>query len=201
MIATTLTRRLASVAVLGAAIIFGPAAPYAAQAAETYVFDKKHTEIRFTWNHFGLSRTAAFFRDYNGELKFDAAAPEKSALDVTIKADSVQAVAFGVENFLQEPDWLATEIFPEITFKTTKIEKIDRKTGKITGDLTIKGVTKAVTLDATLNFNGEHPISKTPSIGISAKTTVKRSDFDMGKLAPAVSDEVVIEIEAEMNKT
>ncbi len=171
-----------------------------AHAADTYVFDKKHTEIRFTWDHFGLSRTGAFFKNYDGELKFDAAAPEKSSLDVTIDAKSVQAISLGAESFLTAPDWLSAEKFPSITFKTTKIEKTGEKTGKITGDLTIKGVTKPVTLDATLNFTGEHPFSKKPSVGVSAKTVVKRSDFDMGKYAPAVSDEVAIEIEAEMNQ-
>lgn len=169
-------------------------------AADTYVFDKKHTEVRFTWNHFGLSRTAAFFKNYDGELTFDEAAPEKSALTVKIDAKSVQAMSLGAETFLSAPDWLSTEKFPEITFKTTKIEKTGEKTGKIIGDLTMKGVTKPVTLDATLNFKGEHPFSKKASIGVSAKTTVKRSDFAMGNYAPAVSDEVEISIETEMNK-
>ncbi|MDX2263812.1 MAG: YceI family protein [Hyphomicrobiales bacterium] len=169
-------------------------------AADTYVFDKKHTEIRFTWDHFGLSRTAAYVKDYDGELTFDAAAPEKSALSVTIPTKNIQAVSLGAESFLAKPEWFDAEKFPQITFKSTKIEKTGEKTGKIMGDLTIKGVTKPVVLDATLNFKGEHPFSKKPAVGVSAKTTVKRSDFNMGAYAPAISDAIEISIETEMTK-
>jgi len=169
------------------------------KAEETYVFDKRHTEIRFTWDHFGLARTAAFFREYDGELVFDAAAPEKSALDVTINAKSVYVISLGAETFLTKPEWFDADMFPDITFKATKIEKTGEKTGKITGDLTIKGVTQPVTLDVTLNFKGEHPFSKKPSLGFSASGKVKRSDFGMGNYAPAISDEVLIEIQTEFN--
>jgi len=170
-------------------------------AADTYVFDKKHTEIRFTWDHFGLTRTSAYVKEYDGEVQFDAAAPEKSALNVTLDAKSVQAISLGAEGFLaNDAKWFDAAKFPQMTFKSTKIEKTGDKTAKITGDLTIKGVTKPVVLDAKLNFSGEHPFSKKPSLGISAKTTVKRSDFNMGAFTPAISDEVEITIETELNK-
>ncbi len=169
-------------------------------AADTYVFDKNHTEIRFTWSHFGISRTAASFRDYDGRLNFDAAAPEKSALTVKINAKSVQAMSSDAVTFLQAPEWFATEKHPEISFKTTKIVKTGDKTGNIFGDLTLKGVTKPVVLAATLNFKGPHPLSKKPTIGVTAKTMVKRSEFGMAGWIPMVSDEVEIQIETEMHK-
>lgn len=191
-----IVRQSVFAALAGAVMV---AAAGLAQAAETYVFDKRHTEIRFTWDHFGLARTAAYVKDYDGELKFDAAAPEKSALSVTLNAKSINVISLGSETFLAKPEWFDAEMFPEITFKTTKIEKTGEKTGKITGDLTIKGVTKPVTLDATLNFKGDHPFSKKPSLGISATAKVKRSEFNMGNYVPAISDEILIEIETELN--
>ena len=90
--------------------------------------------------------------------------------------------------------------YPEATFKSTKFEKTGEKTGKVTGDLTVHGDTKPVTLDVTLNFAGAHPMSKKPTLGIGATTTIKRTAFGVGAYAPAVSDEVSIEIQTELNK-
>ncbi len=171
-----------------------------AAAEEIYNFDKNHTEIRFTWSHFGISRQGATFLDYDGSLVYDPADPTKSSLELTIKTPSIFSRVAKFDEHLKSADFFDVAKFPTITFKTTKIEKTGENTGKITGDLTIKGITKPVTLDAKLNFSGQHPISKLPTLGFSASTTVKRSDFDLGKFAPAVSDEVLIQIETEMNK-
>lgn len=190
----TAVRRLASASiVIGALALTG-----AASAAETYVFDKNHTQIRFSWNHFGLSRMSAMLLDYDGKLSFDAEAPEKSALEITAKTDGIWTHVDKFTTHLKSADFFEVEKHPEITFKTTKIEKTGDTIGKITGDLTIKGVTKPVTFEVEQNFAGPHPMTKKPALGFSATTTVKRTDFDLGKYAPAVSDEVQITIETEM---
>lgn len=183
-------------ATIAIALAFSSAAP---ASAETYVFDKNHTEIRFSWSHFGLSRMSARFLAYDGALEIDRAAPEKSTLTVKVETTSLWTHVEKFNDHLKSADFFNVTALPEATFKSTKVEKTGDKTAKVTGDLTIKGKTKPVTFDVTLNFDGAHPMSKKPSVGLSAKTVVKRTDFDLGKYAPAVSDDVVIEIETEMN--
>jgi polyisoprenoid-binding protein YceI len=191
----TTIRRAAAFCAMSMALAFSQAAV----AGQTYVFDKGHTEIRFAWSHFGLSRMSGMILDYDGALTFDEASPENSKLEITAKTASLWTHVDKLTEHLKGVDFFNTAKFPEIGFNATKIEKTGEKTGKITGDLTIKGVTRPVTLDAQLNFKGTHPYSQKPSLGFSAKTVVKRSEFDLGKYAPAVSDEIVITIETELN--
>ena len=87
--------------------------------------------------------------------------------------------------------------YPEITFTSTRVEAAGADRLKITGDLTIKGITRPVVLDATLNGRGEHPMAGREAIGFDATTTVKRSEFGLGYAVPAVSDEVVLRITTE----
>lgn len=183
-------------ATIATALAFSSAAP---AAAETYIFDKSHTEIRFSWSHFGLSRMSGRFLAYDGALEIDRAAPEKSTLTVKVETPSLWTHVEKFNDHLKSADFFNVTTMPEATFKSTKVEKTGEKTAKVTGDLTIKGKTRPVTFDVTLNFDGTHPMSKKPSVGLSAKTVVKRTDFDLGKYAPAVSDDVVIEVETEMN--
>ena len=189
-------RRAASVSAVTAILAISSTAAL----ADTYVFDKGHTEIRFSWSHFGLSRMSGMILDYNGELVFDEANPENSRLQITAKTDSLWTHVDKLTKHLKAEDFFHTAKHPEITFKTTKIEKTGEKTGRITGDLTIKGVTKSVTFDTRLNFKGKHPFSQKPSVGFSANTTVNRSDFELGKFVPAIPDEIQITIETELNE-
>ncbi len=172
----------------------------AAASPEAYTFDKNHTEVRFCWNHLGVSRQCAHFLNYDGELLYDAADPQNSSVSVTFLTDSIETLVPLFNEHMKADDLFATKKFPEITFKSTKFEQTGEKKGKVTGNLTIKGVTKPVTLDVTLNFAGPHPMSKKPSLGIGAVTTIKRTDFGVSKAVPFVSDEVTIEIQTEMNQ-
>jgi len=192
----TAIRRAVSASIFAAAL----AVSGAAFAAETYVFDKGHTEIRFSWSHFGLSRMSGLILDYDGSLTFDAAAPENSALELKANAGSLWTHVDDLTKHLKAAEFFDTAKHPSITFKTTKIEKTGDKTGKITGDLTVKGVTKPVTFDTELNFLGNHPYYNKPSLGFSAKARVKRSDFNLGAFVPAIPDEIEITIETELNQ-
>lgn len=167
--------------------------------AQLFTFEKNHTEIRFSWNHLGMSRMSGRFLVYDGQLNLDKSAPEKSTLNVKIDTSGLWTHVEKFNEHLKGTDFFDVAKFPDITFKSTKVERIGDKTAKLTGDLTIKGITKPATFDVALNFDGSHPISKKPTVAFSAKTTVKRTDFDLGKFAPAVSDDVLIEIETEMN--
>jgi polyisoprenoid-binding protein YceI len=169
-------------------------------APETYTFDKGHTEVRFCWNHLGISRQCGHFTNFDGELVYDEADPGKSTLNVTFKTSSIETLVPVFNEHMKGEKLFDAAKFPEITFKSTKFEKTSDKTGKVSGDLMIKGVTKPVTLDVTLNFMGAHPVKKTPWLGVAAVVTVKRTDYGVSLFAPAVSDDIAIEIQTEMGK-
>jgi polyisoprenoid-binding protein YceI len=172
----------------------------AAAAPEAYTFDPAHTEVRFCWNHLGFSRQCAHFVKYEGELLYNQADPEKSSVSVKFATDSIESLVPVFNEHLKSDKFFDTAKFPEITFKSTKFAKTGDKTGKVTGDLTIKGVSKPVTLDVTLNQAGVHPINKKQTLGIGAVAVLKRSDYGLSLYAPMVSDDVYIEIQTEMNK-
>ena len=172
----------------------------AAAAPEAYTFDDHHTEVRFCWNHLGISHQCAHFLKYQGELLYDAANPENSTVNVTFMPESIETLVPVFNDHMRSEKLFYVTKFPEITFKSTKFQKTGDKTGKVAGDLTIKGVTKPVTLDVTLNFAGVQPMSKKQTLGIGAITAIKRTAFGVGYAAPMVSDDVSIEIQTEMYK-
>ena len=165
-----------------------------------YTFDPLHTEVRFCWNHLGVSRQCAHFTRFEGELLYDEAEPEKSQLRVTFKTDSIETLVPIFNEHMKGDKLFDAAKYPEATFKSTKFERTGEKTGKVTGDLTVHGVTKPVILDVTLNFSGIQPMSKKQTLGIGVATNVKRTDFGISAAAPFVSDEVSIEIQTEMVK-
>ena len=191
----TVTRLLAF-----AAPAFFAATLNAAAAPEAYTFDPLHTEVRFCWNHLGVSRQCAHFVKYEGELLYDQANPENSSINVTFAADSIETLVPVFNDHMKGEKLFDAKKFPQITFKSTKFQKTGDKAGQVTGDLTVKGVTKPVTLDVTLNFAGAHPMSKKRTLGLGAVTAIKRTDFGVSYVAPMVSDDVSIEIQTEMNK-
>lgn len=165
-----------------------------------YTFDKNHTEVRFCWNHLGFSRQCAHFLKFDGEVLYDEANPENGKLSVTFQTDSIETRVPVFNEHMKGEKLFDTKNFPEATFKSAKFIKTGEKSGKILGELTIKGVTKPVTLDVTLNSAGTHPVSKKPTIGIGAITSVKRTEFGVSQGAPFVSDEVSIEIQSELQQ-
>jgi polyisoprenoid-binding protein YceI len=98
---------------------------------------------------------------------------------------------------LRSADFFEAETYPEVTFRSTKVEAAGEDGLQVTGDLTIKGITRPVVLDVTLNKAAEQPMAKRQAIGFDAITTVKRTDFGLGMFAPNVSDEVTLRITTE----
>jgi len=168
-------------------------------SAETvsYKIDPTHTATVFTWNHLGFSSPSANFSDVQGTIQVDNDHPEKSSVSVTIPVKSINTNVAVLDTKLQGSDWFNVALYPNITFKSTKVETTDKKNFKISGNLTVKGMTKPVVLDAVLNNQALHPMLKVPAIGFNASTTIKRSDFDIAAFAPAVSDTVDIQITTE----
>lgn len=167
-------------------------------AAETYVFDKDHTEIEFLWNHLGFSTTSANFKDFEGTLMFDQDDPAASSVEVTIETASLDSNIPDLDEHLKGPDFFEVEEYPEATFESTATRATGENRYEVDGDLTLHGHTQPVTLDVTINKIGMHPMSEAKTIGFDATTTVSRSAFGLGKHAPAVSDDVRIRISSEM---
>lgn len=185
-----------------------PKPPKADIPAGDYTLDKHHATLVFRVNHLGFSNYTAAFADFDAKLHFDQNNAGASTLEATIDPKSLTLPA-PPEGFLAEltgPQWLNAATYPAITFKSTKIETTGPDTGKVTGDLTLHGVTKPVTLDVTYNGGyAGHPMDPHARIGFSAKGTFKRSDFGVAFGVPApgttmgVGDEVQVAIEAEFS--
>lgn len=163
----------------------------------TYKLDPGHTMVLFSWNHFGFSNPTANLGLGDGTLVFDEKNPAKSSVEVTLPLANLDTHVSKLDEHLKKPDFLDADKFATITFKSTKVQAEGAGKYKVTGDLTVHGVTKPVVLDAKLNKSGEHPMLKVQAIGFDATATIKRSDFGVGAYVPNVSDEIKIRITTE----
>lgn len=168
-------------------------------APETFVIDTPHTAPRFEYTHLGYSNQEHRFDNTTGKIVLDRAA-KTASVDVTIDAKSVNTGYAKFNEHLQGPDFFDTAMFPTITFKSKKVVFNGDQPAKVEGDLTIKGVTKLVTLDVAHFYSAPHPMAKKDAIGANASVKLKRSEFNMGKNAPWVSDDVTLTIAVEAIK-
>lgn len=183
---------------LAAAVVAFGALP--ASAVDRLEIDPAHTNIAFMIDHLGYSMTLGRFAAFDIALAFDQNQVANSSLNVTVKTDSLSTFHAKRDEHLRSPDFFNTAEFPEMTFVSTAIERTGEKTGRVTGDLTLLGVTRPVTLDVTFNKAAPHPFNKKMTVGFSARGMLKRSDFGMAYGLPAVGDEVQLIIEAEAVK-
>ena len=182
---------------IAAALAFASLTATSAIAApKTFEVDGSHTFPRFSYSHFGYSTQVSRFDNTTGTVVFDAEA-KTGSVDITIDMKSVNTGFADFNGHIQGEDFLDTAKFPKATFKSTKVNFQDGKPASIEGQLTIKGVTKAVTLTVTSFQAMPHPMLKKDAIGANAFTVIKRSEFNAGKYAPYVGDEVRIEIALE----
>ena len=181
---------------LALALMLSSFAAGAFAAAETYNIDPNHTAPRFEYSHLGFSNQVHGFDKTSGSIVLDRAA-KTASVDVTIDATSVNTGIANLTKDLQSEAYFDTAKYPTITFKSTGVTFDGDKPVSVAGDLTIKGVTKPVTLTVT-NFSAmPHPMNKRNAIGANAVTKIKRSEFNMAKLVPFVSDEVTLSISVE----
>lgn len=177
------------------------AIPALADKVVNYTIDPGHTQVYFTWNHVGFSNPGAVFREVTGTIQGNHDHPEKSSVEVTIPVRSVDSfVPLLNEHLVNSGDYFKTAEFPTVTFKSTGIRDIGRKqrTFTLLGDLTVNGITRPVKLLAKANTIGPHPFYEgAEAAGFVATTTVRRSDFNMGKYAPIVSDDMDVRITVE----
>lgn len=172
----------------------------AAAAPEKYELQPAHSQAMFSYDHLGYSTTYNLLAGWEGTIMFDADDPAQSSVEVSIP---VKALYTGWQKRLDH--FMGDEFFGAkdgdmITFKSTSVEVTGDDEGVITGDLTINGITKSVKLETEMNQAGKHPMSGTDWLGFDAETTIKRSDFGLGKFAPAVGDELDVEISIEAGK-
>jgi polyisoprenoid-binding protein YceI len=184
-------KRLALLTLLASSMAFA--------APETYVIDSNHTKPRFSYSHFGYSTQLSRFDKATGKITIDKEI-KKGSVDVVIDTQSVNTGYALFNEHIQGEDFLATAQYPTATFKSTKVNFEGDKVTAVDGQLTLKGITKPVTLKVTSFLCMPHPISKKDACGANATTQVKRSDFNMGKNAPYVGDEVTIDIPIEAIK-
>ncbi len=166
-------------------------------APVTYKIDPNHTTVIAGWSHFGFSNPVANFGQADGSIVYDADNVGASSVAVTIPLAGLNSFVADFDEHLKSADFFDAAKFPNITFKSTKVESAGKGKLKITGNLTVKDQTRPVVLDATINKVGVHPMAKRDAAGFDATTTIKRSDFGVGKYAPNVSDEVTLRITTE----
>ncbi len=176
-----------------------PGADISGIAAGTYKSEDGHAYITFQYMHQGYSRPTIRWNDFEAAVTLDPSDPTASTLSVTIDAASVDSGVAKFDTHMKSGDMFEVEKFPTITFTSTSLNQATTATGQLVGDLTMKGITKPVELAVTLNKIGETR-DKKPMFGISAKTQIKRSDWDLGYAVPYVGDDVTIMIEVEFVK-
>ena len=185
-----------------AAVLAAPLATAASAETEAYILNGSHSQVLFTYDHAGFSTTFGMYSGFGGDIAFDATNVENSSVSVTFPAETmITGWDARTQHFLQSGDFFNIADFPDVTFVSTAIEQTGDETAKITGDLTLNGVTKSVVLDAKLNaITDEYPFPPyqgRKALGVDATVTLLRSDYNMGLFAPFVADEVPLTISIE----
>ncbi len=165
-----------------------------------YFVDPTHAYINMQYNHLGLSNPTLSFDEFKIAMDLDTANPVNTKVNVEITTDSVDTGSEIFHEHLTGAKWFDAEKNPMITFSTSEVSANADGTYNLTGDLTIKDITKPVMLLVTVNNAMMHPMNKKPVVGISAVGGLKRSEWGLGANAPYISDEVKLEIQAEMFK-
>ncbi len=172
-----------------------------AYAEETYYTDQGHTEVKFGWNHAGVSMQSGEFTTANGKLVLDPDNVEKSSINVTIDANSLSTGFGPLDDHLKSKDFLEVSTYPEITFVSTSITKTGDMTADVAGDLSIHGVTLPVTLKTTLTHRGDHPLGgvfdyyKGKWVAFSATTEIDHQAFEVGNFSTGpISISIVTEM-------
>ena len=196
---------LAVVAILAAGPLAGSASAKTAGLAQAqpghYAIDRSHAKIIFAIDHLGFSTYYGVLNDFTASsLDFDPAAPQKSALSLTINIAGLVTTDPKLDEKLKSDAFFDVAKFPTATFKSTSIKMTGAATGKLTGDLTLHGVTKPVTLEVTFNGAGSPPMTTIYVIGFNASAKLKRSDFGIKNFIPLVGDEVKLLISCEFDR-
>ena len=167
--------------------------------AGTYSVDPNHTQVLFAFDHMGFTNNLGLFAQTSGSLTFDPANPGKASVKISIPINSIGTGVPKFNEHLLSADFFEADKYPTATFESTSVN-VDGKEAEITGNLTIKGITKEVTLDTRFTGAGANPMSKKETIGFAAETVIKRSEFGLGKYVPVIGDTIELKITAAFEK-
>ena len=199
MRSTFIALSIAASAVVAAPLLAQGAPDASRVQAGTYAADSAHTQVTFKINHLGFNSYWGIFGGATGSLTIDPAKPAASSVSIEIPLAGLVTTSEKLNAHLKTPDFFDAAKFPTATFKSTSVT-VSGQTAKIAGNLTLKGVTKPVVLDAKFTGAGANPMSKKATLGFEATTTLKRSDFGVSYGVPAVGDEVALKITAAFEK-
>ena len=163
--------------------------------AGTYKVEPYHTQVGFTLSHMGFSNFSGFFTGASGSLTIDPAHLSATSLDVTIPVQSVDTTVPKLDGELKSAQWFDAGQFPNATFRSTRVVRTGANTANITGNLTLHGVTKPITLKARLIGSGTNPLDKMFTVGFEATGTIVRSQFGVKQYVPLVGDDVTLTID------
>jgi polyisoprenoid-binding protein YceI len=173
----------------------------AASAEDRYALDVSHTNIVWSSNHFGFSNVLGKFARSEGTLTLDEVTPENSSVKVTIFMDSVNTGLEKFDEHLKGKDFFDVQTYPVATFESTGVELTEAgRRARVTGRLTLHGVTRPLVLDVKLNRLANHPFTQKKTAGFSATAVIRRSDFGITYGLPGVADDVTLVIETEAGK-
>lgn len=176
-------------------ILIASAAIPAIASPVTYTLDPSHSFVHFAYSHMGFSHQEQRINKVTGSITFDAAS-KTGSVDVAIDLRSVDTGS-RLDEDIQGPDFFDTAKFPVATFRSTAVKFVGDKPDTISGNLTIKGITKPVVLKLENFHQGFHPLRRRPAIGADATAKISRAAYDMGKDEPLVGDDVTVRIDLE----
>ncbi|MFA7588106.1 MAG: YceI family protein [Novosphingobium sp.] len=163
----------------------------------TYVLDPAHGKITWSVDHMGFSTYVGQFTDVNATLKLDVANPSASKLQANVKTDSVNSLNTALDQHLKTADFLDTAKHPTAGFEASRIRMIDADSAEISGNLTLRGVTKPIVITADFNQAGINPVDQQYSVGFDGHARIKRSEFGVAYGLPVLGDDVTLHFEAE----
>ena len=169
-------------------------------APVTYTLDPGHTDVHFSWNHFGFSNPSADLSDIKGTLTYDPEHPERSSVSVTMPLSGLETHVAALDKVLRGKQFFDAHRYPNITFKSTSVKAVGYHLLQVEGRLTAHGLTQPVTLKVRLNRIGKHPFPVwhgAEAVGFDAWGTLSRTAFGLGAYAPAVSDQIKVHLTTE----
>jgi polyisoprenoid-binding protein YceI len=192
---------LVAAVALSAGALVQAQAPFTQAPAEVrsgrYVLDPAHSKVTWSVSHMGFSTYVGQFSGVDGTLQLDSRNPARSTLQATVKTDSVGTFSDGLDKHLKTADFLDTAKHPTATFRSKSLQLVDADTARITGNLTLRGVTRPVVIEADFTQAGVNPLDKTYSLGFDGEAVIKRSEFGVSYGLPAVGDAVTLRLAGE----
>ena len=200
-----MTRKNILIALAGAAVLSSAAIAQSDALTENpvevrsgnYVLDPAHGKITWSVDHMGFSTYVGQFTDVSAKLDLNVANPSESDLEAVIATDSVGTLNDQLDAHLKTADFFDTAKFPIARFEATGIRLTDRDSAQITGNLTLRGITRPVIIAADFNQAGVNPVDQKYTLGFDGRALIKRSDFGIEYGLPMLGDEVTLNLEAE----